>query len=82
MRGKECKEWEEGERKRREEGRESSRTFGRGKEKRATSPGERRRREGELFIGNTSGEQASERQRERERDRACTYFMGQDLMTV
>lgn len=69
---------------RRGEGRESSRTIGGGKEKRekrATSPGERGRREGGLFIGHTS-ERKRAGENQRVRDRACTYFMGQDFMTV
>lgn len=72
MRGIECKEVGGGRaRKRREEGRESSRTIGGGKEereKRATSPGEQGGRGG-LFIGHTS-----ERERAGESQRLSLYI--------
>lgn len=78
MRGIECEEWEEGERKRRErgreEGRESSRTIGGEKEKRekrATSPRERGGREGCLLVIRQND---SERERVREPERESLYI--------
>lgn len=46
------------------------------REKRATIPREQRGREGLLVIRQKDSEQV------RVRERACTYFMGQDFMTV
>lgn len=68
MRGNKCNEWEEGERKRREEGRESIRTIGGGKEnreKRPTVPGEQG---GRVVYWSYVRKRTSESETERERE--------------
>ena len=67
VRGIERKKWEEGGRKRRAEGRESSRTRGGGGGEGESNESTGTGREGGLFIGNTSDrERAGKSQSERE----------------
>lgn len=69
MRGKKCKEWEEGEKTWRWEGSESSRREGGGRKGEESNESMRTRRAGGLFIGHTS-----EKKGERERGRKSLYI--------